>query len=334
MKQVNEVHNDLISVIVPVYNASPWLRECVESILVQTYHQLEIILVDDGSTDGSGEICDEYAVQDNRIRVLHRNNGGVGTARNVGLDAATGTYIGWVDADDTIEPDMFQRLIAMEADLAVCAFSTFGDGGITVKRNGPSGIYRQPQIMDVMIRANSGSVLWNKLSRRKLWEGLRFPACRVLDDEIISCSVFSRSSCLAVTDEVLYHYRIHPNSVMHNLRPEDCLPALHAACERYGEIKENKQEFSIYYLASVYNILRSCMRVTNVETYRILQRNIAPAAALVADRRQELAHCLGFGFLGLLEMAALTRNSYWAGWLSRFCQRVYDWNSARKQYRG
>ena len=96
----------MISVIVPVYNVERYIRQCVESILEQTYADLEIILVDDGSTDGSGSICDEYKLKDNRVVVIHKCNGGLSEARNAGLDIARGEYIGFVDSDDYIEPDM------------------------------------------------------------------------------------------------------------------------------------------------------------------------------------------------------------------------------------
>ena len=114
-----------ISVIVPVYKVEPYLRKCLDSIVNQTYRNLEIILVDDGSPDNCGAICDEYAAGDGRIRVIHQENGGVSSARNAGLSAVTGEWVGWVDSDDWIEPDMYEYLLknALEqnADIAVCS---------------------------------------------------------------------------------------------------------------------------------------------------------------------------------------------------------------------
>ena len=102
--------SDLISVIVPVYNVEDYLDRCINSIINQTYKNLEIILVDDGSTDSSGRKCDDFALKDDRIKVLHKENGGVSSARNAGLDVATGDYIGFVDSDDTIESNMYELL--------------------------------------------------------------------------------------------------------------------------------------------------------------------------------------------------------------------------------
>lgn len=116
--------NPLISIIVPVYNTAAYLRRCLDSILSQTYGHWEAILVDDGSTDGSGAICEEYASRDSRFQVTHRPNSGVAATRNAGLDAATGEYIGFVDSDDWIEPDMFRSMVmailSRRADIATC----------------------------------------------------------------------------------------------------------------------------------------------------------------------------------------------------------------------
>ena len=126
--------NPLISVIVPVYNVAAWLPRCVDSVLTQTYQNLEILLIDDGSTDASGEICDAYAEKDPRIRVIHKKNGGLSSARNAGLDVSNGQYIGFVDSDDWIEPEMYEKMLALmecnEAQL-VCAgrYDVDGDTG-------------------------------------------------------------------------------------------------------------------------------------------------------------------------------------------------------------
>ena len=114
----------LISVIVPVYNVESYLKVCVDSILAQTYENLEIILVDDGSKDSSGKMCDEYAEKDARIKVVHKKNGGVSSARNKGLDVASGEYIGFVDSDDSTKPNMFEilykNMVTSDADVSVC----------------------------------------------------------------------------------------------------------------------------------------------------------------------------------------------------------------------
>ena len=121
---------DTISIIVPIYNVEEYLRRAVDSIRCQTYTNLEIILVDDGSPDNSGVICDEYAKTDNRIKVIHKKNGGLSDARNAGIEAATGAYLGFIDSDDYIEPEMYQRLysalVENDAEISVCRFRYVG----------------------------------------------------------------------------------------------------------------------------------------------------------------------------------------------------------------
>ena len=112
--------NDLISIIVPVYNMEQYMERCVNSIINQTYHNLEIILVDDGSTDHSPAMCDEYALRDGRIKVVHKPNGGLSDARNAGLTVASGNYIGYVDSDDWIEPQMYEKMYAVTPMAGVC----------------------------------------------------------------------------------------------------------------------------------------------------------------------------------------------------------------------
>ena len=123
---MNDSERDLISVIVPVYNVEPFLDRCMQSILRQTYRNLEIILVDDGSTDASAQLCDDYARKDGRVKVLHKTNGGLSDARNAGLELASGAYIGYVDSDDWIEPDMYEQMhracVENNARIAVCRY--------------------------------------------------------------------------------------------------------------------------------------------------------------------------------------------------------------------
>ena len=128
---------DVVSVIVPVYNVEQYIRKCIESILNQTYNKMEIILVDDGSTDNSGIICDEYSKRDKRIKVIHKINGGLSDARNAGLDICTGDYIVFVDSDDYIKNNMIEMLhkdiLEKRADISVCSYFFDNDGNIKRK---------------------------------------------------------------------------------------------------------------------------------------------------------------------------------------------------------
>lgn len=208
--------NELISVIVPVYNMEKYLERCVDSILRQTYKELEIILVDDGSTDSSPEMCDEYAKKDARIKVVHKENGGLSDARNAGLVVAAGDYIGYVDSDDWIEDDMYERMyracVENEAQLCVCRyFSEYSD-----KREGGGNGACVPLTRDELLRIYIGghddyviyNSVWSKLFRRDLVDGMFFPKGRNSEDIMYTTRAFCMSVKAVYLDTCFYHYVI------------------------------------------------------------------------------------------------------------------------------
>lgn len=189
--------NPQISVIVPVYNVEPYLRKCLDSIVGQTYENLEIILVDDGSPDHCGAICDEYAAKDSRITVIHQENGGVAAARNVGLRTASGDWLGWVDPDDSIEPDMYEYLLAHAlehgADMAVCRLRTTVHGrempGLTPAQE-KTTVLDKEQAMEQYLSGALHYGCVNKLSRRSLWKGRFFPDYQMAEDVAVMWRLF------------------------------------------------------------------------------------------------------------------------------------------------
>lgn len=174
----------LISIIVPVYNVEEYLDKCVESIVDQTYKNLEIILVDDGATDNSGKLCDEWAKKDDRIRVVHKENGGLSSARNAGLDIATGDYIGFVDSDDYISSVMYERLLKIinehDADIACCGVIRYTNAEYipTLINNLKEVTYDMDKLdfyTDCVTQRNTGGLgVCNKLYRRSAFVGMRF----------------------------------------------------------------------------------------------------------------------------------------------------------------
>lgn len=210
----------LISVIIPVYNVEKYLPACLDSVLTQTYRNLEVILVDDGSPDGSGAICDEYAAKDARVRVIHQQNSGASAARNAGLDMASGSFIGFVDADDWIEPHMYQtlyeRLLASGADVAQCGYQYHkaGEEG-NVYRTGEDRIYTRGQCVEKLLTDHSPWwTLWSKLYRAPLFQGLRFSTeLRVSEDAFLIFHLFLKIKHLTFVKEPLYHYIWYPSSL-------------------------------------------------------------------------------------------------------------------------
>lgn len=219
-----------ISVIVPVYQAENFLRSCVESVLRQTFSDWELLLIDDGCTDESGAICDAYAASDARIRVFHKPNGGVSSARNLGLEHACGNYIAFLDADDTFEPAALETLWNLchetGADTAGCAhWNTTPDGQRSPELLLPAGSYDAAAIRERILLPLVGQRLTPPLFNGFIWrylfsaEILRGAAITFegayLEDEIFLLEYFCRAERLAVTEEPLYRYLINPASVTH-----------------------------------------------------------------------------------------------------------------------
>lgn len=210
----------LISVIVPAYNVEKYIRKCLDSVCGQTYRNLEIIVVDDGSADGTGAVCDEFAAKDGRVRVLHLENVGVGAARNRGLDCATGELIGFVDSDDWAEPDMFEALcnilVANDADISICSY--FRERKGRTKPMLDDGKVRRltaKQALGELIRDNTfKNYLWNRLYKRALFDEIRFPECTHYEDVAVMYRLFAAARRLACINRPLYHHVYRVGSIV------------------------------------------------------------------------------------------------------------------------
>lgn len=244
--------NELISVIVPVYNIEQYLPACIESILAQTYTNLEIIFIDDGSTDGSGRVCDEYAAKDARIRVIHKPNGGVSSARNVGLDAATGTLIGFVDGDDTIAPEMYQTLYfnmcEFEADIACCGCEVVWHDRVELRNGtGKRLTYDRIQGLKTLLSGRIEPSLCNKLYRTRLFENIRLNAdIRVNEDLLINYYLFNRSKISTFNDAYCYRYIHRVGSCTMGGFSEKQLDQIIVAKEIKADIEKHYPELTDY----------------------------------------------------------------------------------------
>ena len=208
----------LISVIVPVYQVEPWLERCVDSIRNQTYRNLEIILVDDGSPDRCGEMCDQFAREDSRILVVHRENGGLSAARNTGLDICHGEYIGFVDSDDFIHPEMYARLYgdiySLGTKLAFCQPMMCYKGKTSFPPAKASvANFSKEEILEKSLRDIIWFSAWTKLYHNSLFEGLRYPEGRTNEDYPITIRIFDRCDHVAVDVNHFYAYCKHAGSI-------------------------------------------------------------------------------------------------------------------------
>lgn len=211
----------LISVIIPVYNAQRYLRQCIDSVITQTYHNLEIILIDDGSPDSCGEICDEYARLDNRIIVVHQKNQGIAVTRNTGLDLSRGELIAFVDSDDWIERDMFQKmsdmLIKKELDIVFCTANVIRNGVIAENRfcyYSDGSVVDSQEVLRDCLTDRIGGQLWLRLCRRHCLSNVRCPEGRLYEDLAISHLPFLYAKRpIGFIREPLYNYRLNPSGI-------------------------------------------------------------------------------------------------------------------------
>jgi glycosyltransferase involved in cell wall biosynthesis len=251
-----------LSIIVPVYKAETYLENCINSILDQSYSDFELVLVDDGSPDQCGAICDAYAQTDERIKVIHKENGGASSARNVGIDIAQGVYIGFVDSDDYIDKNMYEILLnnlkLYDADISECKLLMVND--FTTKATHKSEQIKVFNNIDALHNLYNGNytntvVLWNKIYKKSLFDEIRFPLGKIHEDDFTTHKLLYKAQKIVNTDAALYCYFRSSNSVMRkqfNLKRLDALEAFKQrktffkqekltdlydkACESYGDL--------------------------------------------------------------------------------------------------
>lgn len=211
----------LISVIVPVYNVEKYLPKCVDSILNQTYRNLEVILVDDGTKDASDAICDAYAQKDPRVKVIHKENGGLSSARNAGIDIAQGEYLGFVDSDDWIEPDMYETLLSLAEKYRVkmvCGgrFNVNDATGVRTPGLCPpveEVISGEELVSRIFLWDNIDSAAWDKLYHHSLFREIRYPLGKIVEDVPTTYRIALAAGKIAMCDKHFYNYLYRENSI-------------------------------------------------------------------------------------------------------------------------
>lgn len=211
---------ELISIIVPVYNVEKYLEKCVDSIIKQTYKNIEIILVDDGAKDNSGKICDELKEKDNRIKVIHKPNGGLSDARNAGLKIAKGEYIGFVDSDDYIAEDMFETLYNLnkenDSDISIVSYYEIYNGKVIGVRESDKLeiLNRTEAIKELLVDAKIQSYAWNKLFKRELFENTEFPTNKNFEDIATTLLLFEKANKVVLLENPKYYYVRRDDSII------------------------------------------------------------------------------------------------------------------------
>ena len=225
----------MISVIVPIYKVEPYLSQCIDSILKQTYTDFEVLLIDDGSPDRCGLICDEYAKKDTRIRVFHNENEGISSARNCGLDMAKGELISFIDPDDWVEPTMFEclqeALVRYDADISAGGF-VFEQEKQKIQMF-ETAVYGPNEILEALTLQKVNNHMWNKLYRKELFNSVRFPFSRTYEDYFVMHLVVCSARRTVTIPDLVYHYRIREESVVKTDSISHLIDYADATIERY-----------------------------------------------------------------------------------------------------
>ncbi|WP_099330929.1 glycosyltransferase family 2 protein [Priestia aryabhattai] len=233
-----------ISIIVPIYNVEKYLHKCVDSILDQTFKDFELILVNDGSPDNCGEICNEYSRKDPRVKVIHKKNGGLSDARNAGIDIAEGDYIGFVDSDDWIEPDMYEILFNMcktnNCEIGSCTYAIYHQNKRIINESHPLTVHNNKQAMEAMLNDELyNEVVCTKLFKRSLFNGLRFTLGIIHEDTAFTYKAIHKCEKICFIGVPKYNYIKRDDSIMANTKKNVRIDSVLIYEEMYQFIKND-----------------------------------------------------------------------------------------------
>lgn len=244
--------SELVSVIVPVYNVEKYLEKCIRSILNQTYKNLQIILVDDGSKDDSANICEDYAKTDARIEVIHKIHEGPSGARNAGIDIAKGEYFVFIDSDDYVKPEMIEHLMNKlkedDADLAICDMQKVDEEGNKIEfeaYSGPMQVWNEDSFWEAYYAQKNVYciVVWNKLYKRYLFDDIRFTVGKLHEDEFIIHHLIAKCNRISCSNEKMYYYVQRANSIMSNSFSIKRMDIIESRIQRSLFFQKRKKQF-------------------------------------------------------------------------------------------
>lgn len=287
------MQKDLISVIIPVYHVADYLERCIQSVILQTYKNLQIILVDDGSKDICSDICDAWAEHDSRIEVIHKENAGLSAARNSGIEAARGQYLYFLDADDYIEHDMLEILYSAlkkeAAEIAICNFVYEDEQGRSLyeERDYHLSVYKVQSGRECLLQAMKYmyavyEVAWNKLYKCELFQTLRYPHGKIHEDEYIFYQLLYPCKRVVCIPEVKYHYVQRSGSIMtqkNERQQRDYCEAYLFRCEyllenQDAELFNLNERKLVGIIREIKKINHPCCRVIKKRARKIMMRAI------------------------------------------------------------
>lgn len=278
---------DLISVVIPIYKVEEYLKQCIDSIIAQTYKKIEIILVDDGSPDSSGAICEEYAKKDKRIKVIHKENGGLSDARNKGIEEATGKYIAFIDSDDYIEPSylgkLYYAVTKCDTKIAQCNIQKVDENSNKLEVIGDetkeikSG---KTMIKELYDNKWENIVVWNKLYLKQLFDDIRYPIGKIHEDEFTTYKILYEIEKIVIIPEYLYCYRQREESIINKKYDLNKLDILEALQERLNFFEEKKEK-------QLYHLTLQCYLQKLKENYFNVKQFIAESELIQKELKKK-----------------------------------------------
>ena len=276
------INEEKVSIVVPVYNVALYLVECIESIINQTYKNIEVILVNDGSTDNSKEICENYAKKDDRIIFITKQNNGAASARNYGLNIVTGKYIGFVDSDDILELNYIERLVTTlknnNVDIAVCSYYNLYKNTIKEQVYEYQLVsFSDEEYLERFLKDWTCGLIWNKLFKADVIKNNRFEEGHKIDDEFFTYRCVMNSKKVVLFNEPLYYYRWRLSSVMQEYsdsQEQFIKDRLSYLTQRYDNVIEQYPSLKIKYLENLMDNLISLKKLCNTNTLKKIYKDV------------------------------------------------------------
>ena len=277
-------NKDLISVIVPVYNVEKYIRRCLDSIVNQTYSNLEIILIDDGSKDASGKICDEYAKKDNRITVIHKKNGGLSSARNVGIENSNGKYITFIDSDDMIKENfisvLYDNLINFDSQISICGYKFVYNNmvpfDVDKKKEKISVFSSEKALMKMLYQKQINNSAWGKLYLKSIFKDIRYPEGKIYEDIPVTYKTFLKSNRIVLTSAQCYFYTKREESISSSFNEKtlDIIENVNTMAEDLKKYKKLKRAVNSRILNADFFVIRQIDKNKYPSVYFKLNKDI------------------------------------------------------------
>lgn len=316
--------NSKVSIIVPVYNVEKYIEKCIVSLLEQTYTNIEIIIVNDGSTDNSGNLCAQLKKRDDRIKVYHKKNGGLSSARNYGIKKSTGDYLAFIDSDDYVSHKMIENLLQLscktDSDIIICNYCQFFENSeANFSFDEKYEVLEQEEALKLLFLNKIDNYAWNKLYKKSVFQNLEFPDGKNFEDIGTTYKAFLNANFICITEAKLYGYLQRSNSLTGNISKKSMNDYIDLTLSRYNYIIERKpnltKEIRLNYLFSVYSFFKESIKFFPNDTVHFSKLD-----AMYLNCRDILKE---YGFLELYKNMSFSKKDKFFAFILYKCKVMY-----------